>query len=131
MSLTLPIAEFAPDQPAFPGVASDAILNVLPRTKASYGPFPGLTLFSSALGQRCQGAYSLQNAAGNVYVYAGDATKLYELAPGTTSFADKSLGGGYANFAVTALTNGCTSWVDREKVGRQKSVKNKSDPPKI
>lgn len=86
--MIVPVAEFAPDQPLGAGF-SDAIYNVLPRTARSYGPWRSLSVYSTALTARCQGAIAMQDTAGNVNVFAGDATKLYRLVGGST-FTDVS-----------------------------------------
>lgn len=91
--MIVPIAEYAPDMPDIPSVASDTVLNVLPATPTSYGPCPSLQAFSSALTARCQGAIEMADTSGNVRVFAGDATKLYRSTTGA-SFPDVS-GGTY------------------------------------
>jgi len=74
--------------------------NVIPRTK-SYGPFRKLTVISDALTARCLGAVSVRDVSDNVYVYAGDTSKLYEML--NNSFNDESKAGGYS-------TNTDDSW---------------------
>jgi hypothetical protein len=91
----IPVAEYTPDQPDLTTSGSSTIKNVLPRTAASYGPFPSLTVLSNALTARCQGAYTMQDTAGNGNVFAGDASKLYKLPAGTTTFSNVSKVGGY------------------------------------
>lgn len=92
----VPFPEFAPDQPDFHNTGSNLIQNVLPLTKTSYGPFPSLTPVSTALTARCQGAYAMMDPAGNVRLFAGDATKLYRMDPSSASPADVSKAGGYS-----------------------------------
>src|SRR5690606_37230581 len=73
------------------------IANVLPRTASSYGPFPPLSVFSTGPNPaaRVQGAYACRSAAGDVNISAGDASKLYRLTAGATTFEDVSKAGGY------------------------------------
>ena len=75
--------DFTPDLPTLNNPGSNLIYNVLPAS-LSYRPMPGLTVFSGALGARCQGAYAATDSAGNVANFAGTATKLYLLAADTT-----------------------------------------------
>ncbi|MBX6367956.1 MAG: hypothetical protein IRZ04_08240 [Rhodospirillales bacterium] len=90
----LPVTAFAPDLPARAG-ASALVRNCLPRTAASYGPMPSLAAYSAPLQARCQGAVAVQDAAGNVSIFAGDATKLYRLGAGSTAWTDVTKQGGY------------------------------------
>jgi hypothetical protein len=95
----VPVAEYTPDQPDFLNPGSGYVRNCLPRTAQSYGPMPSLAVYSNALAARCQGGTAFQDGAGNVNAFAGDATKLYRLVGGTTSWADVSKAGGYATAA--------------------------------
>ncbi len=69
--------------------------NVYPRTDKSYGPMNAWAEYSSALDQRCQGGGAVIDAAGNVSVFVGDATKLYVNGGGSGTFGDVSQAGGY------------------------------------
>lgn len=98
MKATIPYGPLAVDQATFrnPGVIK--ALNVIPRT-GSYGPLRELTAFSqNALGGRCYGGISARSAANNVYVYAADSNKLYEMA-GDDSFVDVAKGTSYTALA--------------------------------
>ncbi|HZS83826.1 MAG TPA: hypothetical protein VFA50_13205 [Stellaceae bacterium] len=95
----VPVAEYTPDQPDFANPGSGFVHNCLPRTAQSYGPMPSLAAYSGPLAARCQGAFAAQDASGNVNAFAGDATKLYALAAGATSWTDVSKAGGYATAA--------------------------------
>lgn len=75
--MLVPFGEWVPDLAEFGNPGSLTAKNVIP-AKESYRPFQGLTAVSNALTARCQGAISLRDSDNNVYVYAGDATKLYE-----------------------------------------------------
>jgi hypothetical protein len=95
--MLLPIADYAPDLPANNSSGMSAnIVNLFPRTKESWGPVGTLsTLSSSGLSGQCLGATVAIDSGANNYLFAGDATKLYELAPGNTTFANVSKAGGY------------------------------------
>jgi hypothetical protein len=67
-------------------------LNLIP-SESSYKSFPSQTIYSNALTARCQGAVSGRDNAGQTYNFAGDATKLYQLA--SASFSDVSKVSGY------------------------------------
>lgn len=102
---TLPVAEFAPDMPEFHPKFSQNVLNVIARTPESYGPFPSMAAFSSALGSRCQGAYACLDNSGDVYVFAGDATDLFELTASSATFANVSKSSGGYGIAATERWN--------------------------
>lgn len=92
----IPVAEFAPDEPAIPSTASDTVFNVIPLTEQSYGPMPSHQPFSNALASACQGGITASDNTGTVRVYAGDSGHLYRIpAPGTT-VSDVSKTGGYS-----------------------------------
>jgi hypothetical protein len=95
--MQLPIADYAPDLPPNNSSGASAnIVNLFPRTKESWGPVGTLSNFSSnGLTSQCLGALMAIDTGANNYLFAGDAGKLYLLAPGNTSFANVSKGGGY------------------------------------
>lgn len=94
--IKLPIAEYAPDLPDYAGKGSANIRNVYPRTPLSYGPIGSPTPYSNALGSRCQGAVAFIDSAGNVYLFAGDATDLFLMKEGSNGWGNVSLSsGGY------------------------------------
>lgn len=96
----MPAAEWLPDLPAHDNPGATEALNVLPRTVRSYGPLGGLTAYSTtALGARCQGAFSGRSLAGVVTSFAGDATKLYRLVG--AAFQNVSAGG-FAPYTIAA-----------------------------
>lgn len=75
--------EWMPDRPRYQGAVQTA-QNVYPKSRGgdgsvTYGPWPAPVVLSTALGARCQGAFAGRSSAGNVTVFAGDATKLYRL----------------------------------------------------
>lgn len=89
--ITLPVAEWTPDMPAFQG-GSQNMRNVLPRTPTSYGPLSNIQTYSGPLMRRCQGAFACLDALGNVSVFTGDAKDLYRLTGGTTGWSTVSGG---------------------------------------
>lgn len=96
--MLLPIADYAPDLPPnnSSGVSAN-VVNLFPRTKESWGPVGTLSTFSgNALDGQCLGAAIAIDTGANNYLFAGTADKLYELAPGGTTFADVSKSGGYS-----------------------------------
>jgi TfoX/Sxy family transcriptional regulator of competence genes len=95
--MQLTIADYAPDLPPNNSSGASAnIVNLFPRTKESWGPVGTLSNFSSnGLASQCLGALMAIDTGGNNYLFAGDATSLYLLAPGNTAFANVSKGGGY------------------------------------
>ena len=94
--IRLSAKEWRPDLPSVGSGYSSTVLNVLPRTPESYGPFPNLTNYAtSPLPVRCQGAVSVLDSAGNVNTFAGTASKLYQMTVAGPTFSDVSKGGGY------------------------------------
>lgn len=88
--------EWLPDLPEFANPGAIKATNVIPHV-GSYRPFSALTTASqNALTARCLGGISAQSTGGSIFVYAGDATKLYEMVDGT--FTDES-GATYATAA--------------------------------
>jgi len=94
--LRLLTGPWLPDLPALDNPGILTATNVYARTPKSYGPVGSMQVYSSALGARCQGAAAFLDATGNVNLFAGDASKLYRLVPGGTSWADVSKVGGYS-----------------------------------
>lgn len=77
----LTAADYSPDMPEFNNPGSSNILNCIPRTPTSYGPFAALAAFGSNISKRCQGAYACSDSGGNNYVFCGDASDLYNYTP--------------------------------------------------
>jgi hypothetical protein len=100
--LVLQVAEFTPDQPEFAGGGSRNILNVYPRTKASYGPVnaPAPTAYG-ALNGRCQGAAAYVDATAAVHIFAGSASDLFSLKAGLSSWANVSKASAAYNVSST------------------------------
>jgi hypothetical protein len=97
----IPLPEWLPDLPAHQNPGLLVCRNVIARTQGSYGPFRDLSVYSDALEARCQGAFTARDNAGNVRIFAGDATRLRLLSSGSPNFADasRSVGGPYATSA--------------------------------
>lgn len=94
--IRLAAKEWRPDLPSVGSGYSTTVLNVLPRTPETYGPFPDFVAYAeSPIAARCQGAVSVLDSAGNVNTFAGDATKLYLMTVAGPTFSDVSKGGGY------------------------------------
>lgn len=91
-------AEWLEDLPDYDNPGSTNILNLVPKTKVSFGPWQNTTRQSSnTLDARAQGLTSGIDYSGANFVFAGDATKLYRYTGNT--FADVSKGGGYTSVA--------------------------------
>lgn len=71
---------------------SGNIFDCVPRTKNSYGPWPALNAYGSALSARAQGGYTCIDSSGNPNVFAGDATKLYRYTAASTTASNVSNG---------------------------------------
>lgn len=92
--MKISFGDYLPDLPALDNPGSSYIRNVIP-ARLSYRPMPSLSVYSGALTARCQGAVAVTDLDGNVVNFAGDATTLYNLAAGTTTWNDASKAGGY------------------------------------
>jgi hypothetical protein len=114
-----------PDLPELGSEGSHNVSNVIPDVKG-YRPFPGLVDQSSnALTAAALGAYAARDASNNAYVYAGDATKLYEMV--ALAWTDESKGGGYSTtsddvwefttFGATVIATNFTDPVQSMAVG--------------
>lgn len=97
--LVLPVAEYAPDMPDYPGVASSLIKNVVPKTAVSYGPMLSPAPVYDALDARCQGATAFRDNDGNTYVYAGTGHNLYQVAAGSSGWTNISKASGVYSLA--------------------------------
>lgn len=89
----LEFGEWLPDLPEFQNPGATEARNVYPALK-SYRPIGGLEdISSNALSGRCLGAAAFKTKDGDVYVFAGDESKLYTLVG--DAWADASNAGGY------------------------------------
>ena len=88
----IPLGPWRPDLPTFGNEGIVVCTNAIPHFK-SFKSFPALTISTTALTARCQGATTETDKDSNAQVYAGDATKLYGNVDNT--FTDFSKSGGY------------------------------------
>lgn len=88
--------EFTPDQGEFNNKGGSLMI----RNSVPYGdiykPFADLASITDALGSKCYGAFSYRDAAGNVTIFAGTATKLYKLVGTSWTDITRTVGGDYA-----------------------------------
>jgi hypothetical protein len=91
----LQVGPWLPDQADYQGTASNEALNVIPAV-STYRPFPQFASITNALGARCQGAVFVRRADGTGTMFAGDATKLYQLSATTWSDVSRLAGGPYS-----------------------------------
>ena len=118
----LPFGQWVPDQQSLANQGSLTAKNVVP-----YGdiflPFYGLqTTSNTALSAFARGAISVSNSAGDEYTYAGDATKLYNLA--NTGWSDVTRTSG-------AYTSGALTVWDFAKFGDKVIATNSVDPVQV
>jgi hypothetical protein len=94
----IPLPEWLPDRPSHLNPGLVVCRNVIPRTSGSYGPFSELSSYSDALDGRCQGAFTARDNAGNILIFAGNASQLKLLQTASNSFSDvsRATGGAYA-----------------------------------
>lgn len=90
----VPFGEWVPDASDFGNPGSIVIQNVMPG-RNSYKPFKALTTISKALDDRARGAIESFDINEDNHLYAGDASKLYEMDIVTTQWTDRSKAGGY------------------------------------
>ena len=89
----LAFGDYRPDVSDYEGQATRNIRNVIPRGDG-YGPFPGLSIYTSALPSACRGAFYALKSDGTVITFAGTSNKLYKLDNTDFSWTDVSLGAG-------------------------------------
>lgn len=83
--IVMEIQEWAPDMPEYDTPSSNVLINAIPRTPKSYGPFSSLSTFGGALNGTCLGAIAAEDSGGNNYVFAGTTTDLFEYIAGSTT----------------------------------------------
>src|SRR5262249_3531218 len=93
MTSMLPFGDYRPDLSAYQGASSQLIQNVVPRADG-YGPFADFTAFTAALPAACRGFFYARKTDGAIVVFAGTATKLYQLSNTDFSWTDVSKAGG-------------------------------------
>ena len=100
---TLSFGEYRPDVDDLDGATSRSLLNVYPRGDG-YGPINLIEAFSDALGAACRGYFFARNIDNTVTIFAGTATKLYELSNTDFAWTDVSAGGGsYSALSSSAM----------------------------
>lgn len=82
--MDLEFSEWRPDSPEFEKDGDIEALNLIP-ANPGYRPFPALATVTDALGARAQGAFFARDLTGAGVLFAGDATKLYQLSGSTWS----------------------------------------------
>jgi hypothetical protein len=98
----LAFGDYRPDVSDYEGQATRNIRNVIPRGDG-YGPFPSLSIYTSALPSACRGAFYALKSDGTVITFAGTGNKLYKLDNTDFSWIDVSLGSGtYAALSSSA-----------------------------
>ena len=95
----MPAVNFGPWLPDMAAISPEPITRDAKNVRAQaghYTPFPGLTATTDALTGACKGAVAARDQDGAAHMYAGDATKLYELESGSTwTDRTRSSGGDY------------------------------------
>jgi hypothetical protein len=92
--MRLKFGDWLPDLADFENPGSTLVKNVIP-FQGSYLPVQSVSQISDALNARCRGAISARDKTGQVYSYAGNETKLYELS-GNVHADVTNTGGAYA-----------------------------------
>ena len=117
----VPFGPFLPDQADLGNPGATIANNVLPRTAATYGPFPALSAVSAALANRPQGAGSFTQNEGTVHTFCGDSDDLFKLSATSWSNVSKSSG------AYTVATTDTVNFI--QFGDRVISVDGHTDPP--
>ena len=118
--MIIEFGSYAPDLPVLGNRLGPVIKNVIPQVKG-FKQLNSLSAYSSALDAYCRGAFTANDADGNVNSYAGNATKLYRLV--STTMTDSSKSGGYSCAA--------DSYWHFEKFGNQVIASNFDDTPQL
>ncbi|TGP26101.1 MULTISPECIES: hypothetical protein [unclassified Mesorhizobium] len=119
----VPFTEWTPDTAEFNGDNTGDILNVLCSQK-SYIPFPDLVPFTSALPAQPLGYFRARSQNGQVSIFAGTATKLYQLNNTTLVWTDVS------KAATTYGANTVAQWCF-EQFGDYVIAVNINDNPQV
>ena len=90
--------EWFPDQAEYNNPGATVAKDVLPHAMG-YQAFPSFEAHSTALTAYCRGAIAVRDKSNNVYVYAGDETKLQSLVNADWTDVTRSSGGDYATAA--------------------------------
>ncbi len=90
----LAFGEYKPDVSDANASHTKVVNNVVPHADG-YGPFNAPEAFTSALAARCRGFFFAVNPSnGTIAIFAGTATKLYQLNNNTFNWSDVSQGAG-------------------------------------
>ena len=100
--MIIPFPPFEPDKSPYDVNSSASVVNALPVANG-WGPMPGLTEISAALGSACRGATFVRTSAGTYRIVAGTETGLYEL--NTTNFTWTDITGASGPYAVPEQDN--------------------------
>lgn len=92
----IPLPPWLPDLPDHQNPGLVTAENVISIGPDDYGPFRAAVAYSDALAERCQGAFTARDDAGNIQIFAGTASGLFRLVSGNTTFEDVSQAGGYS-----------------------------------
>ena len=87
-------AEWLPDQPAFENAGATEAKNVIPAVRG-YRALQDLGAVSTAATSDIKGITAGKADDGDISIYAGDTTKLYEFTASTSGLTDRSKSGGY------------------------------------
>lgn len=87
----LPWGDYKPDVSDYEGQATQNIVNVVPRGDG-YGPFPASSVFSQGLPDVCRGGFYALKPDGSIAIFAGTASRLYQLNNTDYSWTDVSKG---------------------------------------
>ena len=117
--MQVPFGEWLPDLPDHLNPGATQAKNVYPAVN-SYRPWKSIQASSgNSLDARSQGATAVKDDSGNVFIFAGDATKLYKLTG--NSFVDESGG--------TTFSTASNSYWDFVKFGETVIAFNGSNAP--
>ncbi len=89
----IPFNEWLPDEAELGNRGTPYLVNALPGP-TSYKPVPSLEALTQPLNDYCRGAIDIRSNDLNVFQFAGDAAKLYQLSQDTWN--DVSQGSGYS-----------------------------------
>lgn len=121
--MRIPLPAFEPDKSKFNSSASDNVLNALPVANG-WGPMPGLSAISQALGAECRGATYVRTAAGTYKIIAATATGIYLL--NTTDYSWTDISGTSAPYNLGLQD----SWT-LTRYGDQLVIHNIGDPIQV
>lgn len=114
----IPLGSWEPDAFVVNDGKVSAVQNLYP-VPNGWGPVPGISEISTALGAKCLGAVSVRTGANSYQIFAGTATKLYRFSSGSLGWTDVSGGltfgvpeGDFWSFALFGNYLLATNFVD-------------------